>query len=170
LNVQNTITQAAHSIEANKFILLQVPLLDLELFQLSTTVAEVSNKRFTPKFYTDAESLPSKDYVSNLYWSCKVVTCMLVTRSSQNFITKSCTDAKSLPFGHSQQMEWYISFLLNHQTNQSVSLTIFHQVNLCSHSKECQKNLGLPANLATKYWSTALLYMWATANWRWWLH
>ncbi len=78
LKVQNTITQAAHCIEANRFILLQVPLLDLELFQLPTIVVEVSNKRFTPKFYTVAEFLPNKDYVSNLYWSCKVVTCILV--------------------------------------------------------------------------------------------
>jgi hypothetical protein len=78
LKIQNTITQAAHCIKANKFILLQVPLLDLELFQLPTTVVEVSKKRVTPKFYTDAEFLPNKDYVSNFYWSCKVVTCMLV--------------------------------------------------------------------------------------------
>jgi len=61
LKVQNTITQAAHCIKASKFILLQVPLLALELFQLPTTVVEVSNKRFTPKFYNDAESLPNMD-------------------------------------------------------------------------------------------------------------
>ncbi len=55
LKVQNTITQAAHCIKANKFTLLQVPLPGLELFQLPTTVVEVSNKRFTPKFYTGAK-------------------------------------------------------------------------------------------------------------------